>query len=279
MTGSRSWPANRASASSSGAGAARTSPIDSQGVAEAVRGVSVDGPDPVHGESAGRVYRRPSRLRRRTGSLRWSRPRSRRPRWSMIHPRRPLHRMPPPHTAPRACSAGAPPSACRRSGAEGSAMRLIERALALAPVCAACAQDAMRGLDLNSADMTTAEMTSAQVEAALRAGHGGRGADFAGKRLSGLDLSGLDLSGANFRAARLNHANLSDAKLTGATLDQAWALDADHTGANLAGRAFSRRRGRARVSTAPILGGARDRRSHWRASRRRSFRRRGLQRR
>jgi len=106
-------------------------------------------------------------------------------------------------------------------------------AFAVAPVCAAFAQNAMRGLDLASPDMTTAEMTRGQVEAVLKAVPGGRGADFSGKRLSGLDLSGLDLSGANFHAARLNHTNLSHANLDRATLDQAWALGADLTGASL----------------------------------------------
>jgi uncharacterized protein YjbI with pentapeptide repeats len=155
----------------------------------------------------------------------------------------------------RATTHGAEPVATRRS--EGSPMRLIEGALALAiaiaPICAADAQDAMRGLDLTSPDMTMAEMTRAEVEAALKAAPGRRGADFSGKRLSGLDLSGLDLSGANLRAARLNHANLSHAKLDGATLDQAWALGADSTRPVSSRRACLRRRWRACVSTGPTL--------------------------
>ena len=56
---------------------------------------------------------------------------------------------------------------------KASPMRLMQvslaLALAIAPICAADAQDAMRGLDLTSPDMTTAEMTRAQVEAALKA--------------------------------------------------------------------------------------------------------------
>ena len=127
----------------------------------------------------------------------------------------------------RATTRGAEPVATRRS--EGSPMRLIEGALALAiaffPICAADAQDAMRGLHLTSPDMTMAEMTRAEVEAALKAASGRRGADFSGKRLSGLDLSGLDLSGANLRAARLNHANLSHAKLDGALSRQISIVD------------------------------------------------------
>ncbi|HZZ24059.1 MAG TPA: hypothetical protein VFE60_16420, partial [Roseiarcus sp.] len=62
---------------------------------------------------------------------------------------------------------------------EPSLRRLIEGALALAlaiaPICAADAQDAMRGLDLTSPDMTMAEMTRAEVEAALKAAPGRRG--------------------------------------------------------------------------------------------------------
>ncbi len=105
--------------------------------------------------------------------------------------------------------------------------------LAVAPLCAVEAQDALRGLDMSSPDMTLPEMTRAQVEAQLAAAPRGQRVDFSRKRLSGLDLSGLDLSGAILRAARLNHANLSGANLDGAVLDQAWALGANLAGASL----------------------------------------------
>ena len=137
-------------------------------------------------------------------------------------------------------------------------MRLTTGFLGLALAIAAVLRPPRRtrcAVDLTSPGMTTAEMTRGQVEEALKAPPAGHGADFNRKRLSGLDLSGLDLSGADFRAARLNHANLRAQSSTGRPWTRRGRLVSISLEPASSRQACSRRRWRARISTAPTLPG------------------------
>ena len=104
-------------------------------------------------------------------------------------------------------------------------------ALALGLSGGAAAQEAMRGLDMDSPAMTVPDATRAEVETLARTPP----ADLEGRHLATLDLSALPLSGAQLKGAFLNGARLSGADLSGARLDLAWAMDADLPGAELGG--------------------------------------------
>lgn len=94
------------------------------------------------------------------------------------------------------------------------------------------AQDMMQHVDLSSAAFTQSEMTRAELEAKIAGLKEGEILDLSAKSLNGLDLTGLDLRRVNLQSARLNKTVFKDANLDGVVLDQAWALDADFTGAS-----------------------------------------------
>lgn len=92
---------------------------------------------------------------------------------------------------------------------------------------------------LTPATFRAADLTSEQVRATLAEATAEKPANLAHKDLSNLDLSGLDfkganLAGANLFGAKLVGADLRKVDLTGATLDAAWLMRANFSGARLA---------------------------------------------
>ncbi len=115
----------------------------------------------------------------------------------------------------------------------------------------ACAQDMLKGVDLEQPAYSQAELTRADIEKAIINHSNGTSLDFSRKSLNGLDLSGLNLSGCNFYAARMNKTDLSNANLEGAILDQAWLIEANLTNASLKGaHAFAAQMQRIRADKA-----------------------------